>query len=1213
MSPHDPPDSFSAAHGDDPDRTGTSPMAGDAVAFNASDPAGAPLAAPDPIEQIASLLAVHGPTTIDRLLAEPSELLTTTRSSAGPSPTPAAPTVPGYELLEPLGEGGMGIVWKGRQTKLNRLVALKMVLGGQHAGSRELIRFLAEAEAVAAIRHPHVVQVFDYGEAGGRPFLAMEYLSGGSLTDRLKQTDRLDPKVAAELVAILAGAVQAAHDLGIVHRDLKPANVLFDERGQPKVTDFGLAKRAGGRDLTATQAVMGTPAYMAPEQARGDTKFVGPQADVYSLGVILYQCLTGTRPFADSDPIALLRKVAEEEPERPGKRVRRLPRDVELICLKCLAKEPAERYPTAGALAADLGRFVAGEPVGVRAAGVVERAAKWARRKPTLAAAYTLGLLAVLLGGLGGAAAWQWRAAAMATAGQTQARESAEKARDGERAARATAEGERATAERARDAAESAQREAVIARDGEKAARAVVERARDAAELARREAVIARDGEKKAREQLAAVEYGRTIEVAHQEWRENNVGATVALLESTQADFRGWEWRYLNRLCHSDLLTLKGHTGAVRSASFSPDGSRIVTASQDNTAKVWDAKTGGLVHTLTGHIRMVYWASFSPDGSRILTASGDATAKVWDAQSGAEILTRRFNTAIFSDCFSQDGARAVAACFDQTAKVWDTQTHQGILTLRGHTAPVLFASFSHDGSRIVTASRDQTAKVWDAQTGTAILTLKGHTAPVFSASFSPDGSRVVTASRDRMAKIWDAQTGTEIFTLKGDAGGVVSASASFSPDGSRILTTNGDQIAKVWDARTGAEMFTLRGHANSIFSASFSRDGSHIATASSDQTVKVWDAQPGRDVLDLKGHTGIVRSASFSPDGARVVTASNDQSAKVWDLETGTAVLTLKGHTAPVEFTSFSRDGSRIVTASGDRTAKVWDARTGDEILTLKGSTASVDPAMYNLASASFSPDGSRILTVLGDRTAKVWDARSGAQLLTPEGNNGQVQSASFSPDGSRILTTSATAKVWDARSGAELLTLRHTGNVQSASFSPDGSRIVTTIFFDPMASRERRFTGSDGRRMVQTMYFDPGSKVWDGQTGAELLTLKGHTDRVGLASFSPDGSRILTAGFDHTARVWDAQSGAEVFPLKGHTDRITSASFSPDGSRLLTGSLDSTVKLWDARSGAEVLTLRHSGAMRATGVSASFSPDGSRILTTRDTAKVWDARPTKP
>ena len=424
--------------------------------------------------------------------------------------------IPGYELLAMLGEGGMGVVWQARQVKLNRVVALKMVLGEHRVGAKGLIRFLAEAEAVAAVKHPNVVQVHEFGEAGGRPFLTMEYLPGGSLADRLKGRRRLDPVSAAELVATLAGAVQAAHDLGIVHRDLKPANVLFDEAGQPRVTDFGLAKRAGGGDLTATQAVMGTPAYMAPEQARGDTKFVGPQADVYSLGVILYECLTGTRPFDDASQITLMRRVAEEEPESPGRRVPGLPRDVELICLKCLAKDPAERYSTAAALAADLRRFAAGEPVSVRAAGLVERTARWARRKPTLAAAYTLGLLAVLLGGLGGAALWQWR---------------------------------------------------------------VAERARDAEQKARAEA-------ERQREKFERSEYGRTMEVAHQEWRENKVNATLALLDSTRPDLRGWEWRYVHRLCHSDLLTLKGHTDNVTSASFSADGSRLVTGSDDNTARV---------------------------------------------------------------------------------------------------------------------------------------------------------------------------------------------------------------------------------------------------------------------------------------------------------------------------------------------------------------------------------------------------------------------------------------------------------------------------------------------------------------------------------------------------------------------------------------------------------------------------------------------------
>ncbi len=742
MCPHDPTDSSDATHGDDPSPAWPPPPAAAATCSGDSDPADGTLSA-DPTEESSAKVGRPDAGTMDHIPAGLTDDLERTVPPPDSSYAVAILTVPGYDLLEPLGEGGMGVVWKARQVKLNRLVALKMVLGEQRAGSKDLIRFLAEAEAVAAVKHLHVVQVYEYGDANGRPFLAMEYLPGGSLADRLQRTGRLDSKAAAELVATLAGAVQASHDLGIVHRDLKPGNVLYDECGQPKVTDFGLAKRAGGSNLTATQAVMGTPAYMAPEQARGDTKFVGPQADVYSLGVMLYECLTGTRPFEAPDPLVLLRKMAEEEPERPGKRAPGLPRDVELICLKCLAKDSPERYPTAGALAADLGRFASGEPVSVRAAGVVERAAKWARRKPTLAAAYTLGLLAVLLGGLGGAAVWQWRDAV-----------------------------------RARVAAEFARDRADTARLAEKEARGEAERQQ---------------------ERFERFEYGRTIQVAHQGWRENNVPAALALLDRTRADLRGWEWRYVHRLCHSELLMLTGHTHPVWSASFSPDGSRIVTGSGDKTAKVWDAKSGVEILTLKGHTDPVWSASFSPDGSRVVTASWDRTAKVWDAKSGAEVFTLKGHTrAVASSSFSPDGSRIVTGSWDQTAKVWDARSGAEVLTLKD-TSSVTSASFSPDGSRIVTGSHDRTAKVWGANLGAEILTLKGHTDRATSASFSPDGSRVVTGSLDRTAKVWDAKSGAEVLTLTGHT--EVVNSASFSPDGSRVVTASWDQTAKVWDAR----------------------------------------------------------------------------------------------------------------------------------------------------------------------------------------------------------------------------------------------------------------------------------------------------------------------------------------------------------------------------------------------------------------------------
>jgi eukaryotic-like serine/threonine-protein kinase len=313
---------------------------------------------------------------------------------------------PGYLLLELLGEGGMGAVYKARQEGLNRLVALKVILGGRRAGPRTLIRFLAEAEAIASIKHPNVVEVYEYDEADGRPFLAMECLTGGSLADRLKSAGKLEPGAAAELMIKLARGVQAAHDQGIVHRDLKPGNVLFNALDDPKITDFGLAKRAVGSDLTRTQAVMGTPAYMSPEQAQGRAKFVGPAADIYALGVILYECLTGVRPFDETDPFVLLSRVVDEEPGSPRHHVPGLPRDLELIALKCLRKDPADRYPGAEELAEDLRRFLAGEPILARPSSVARKAWLWSRRYPLPASLAGALLASALVGSVAVCLAW---------------------------------------------------------------------------------------------------------------------------------------------------------------------------------------------------------------------------------------------------------------------------------------------------------------------------------------------------------------------------------------------------------------------------------------------------------------------------------------------------------------------------------------------------------------------------------------------------------------------------------------------------------------------------------------------------------------------------------------------------------------------------------------------------------------------------------------
>jgi WD40 repeat protein len=437
-------------------------------------------------------------------------------------------------------------------------------------------------------------------------------------------------------------------------------------------------------------------------------------------------------------------------------------------------------------------------------------------------------------------------------------------------------------------------------------------------------------------------------------------------------------------------FALGGHDSYVRSAAFSPDGSRIVTASSDKTARIWDAASAKEIAVLRGHTESVDAATFSPDGKRIVTASIDKTARIWDASTGEEVAVLRGHTeSVNAATFSPDGARIVTASWDKTARIWDTATAKEIAVLRGHDTIVSSATFSPDGARIVTASRDKTARIWDAASAKQIAVLRGHEADVNSATFSPDGARIVTASADKTARIWDAASAKEIAVLRGHTESV--NAATFSPDGARIVTASSDSTARIWDAASAKQIAVLRGHNKTVSSAAFSPDGSRIVTASWDTTARLWDAA----TAVLRGHESYVNFAAFSPDGSRIVTASWDKTARIWD--TPGAKEILHGHESYVNFAAFSPDGARIVTASSDSTARVWDAASAKQIAVLRGHDSYVN-------SAAFSPDGSRIVTASWDKTARIWDAASAKEIAILRGHDKTVSSATFSPDGARII-----------------------------------------------------------------------------------------------------------------------------------------------------------------------------------------------------------------
>ena len=584
----------------------------------------------------------------------------------------------------------------------------------------------------------------------------------------------------------------------------------------------------------------------------------------------------------------------------------------------------------------------------------------------------------------------------------------------------------------------------------------------------------------------------------------------------------------------AQVAVLSGHGGLVYTAAYSPDGTRIVTASSDKTARIWDAVTGAEITVLSGHGDIVSTAAYSPDGRRIVTASSDKTARIWDAVTGAQLaVLSGHGDAVASAGYSPDGRRIVTASDDKTARIWDAATGAQLAVLSGHSDHVASAAYSPDGRRIVTASSDKTARIWDAASGAQLAVLSGHSDHVNSAAYSPDGRRIVTASYDKTARIWDAATAAQLAVLSGHSFAVLSA--TYSPDGRRIVTASGDKTARLWDAATTAQLAVFSEHGDAVDSAAYSPDGRRIVTASYDKTARIWDASSGAQLTVLPGHGNVVLSAAYSPDSRRIVTASMDKTARIWDASSGAQLAVLSGHSNYVYSAAFSPDGRRVVTASADKTGRLWDAATGAQLAVLSGHSADV-------VSAAYSPDGKRIITASADKTARIWDVVTSAQLAVLSGHSDIVASAAYSPDGRRIVTASydKTARIWDAATGAQLAVMFGHDNVVSfVSYSPDGKRIVTASA-------------------------DKTARIWDAVTSAQLIVLSGYSRGFSSAAYSPDGRRIVTASSDKTARLWDAATGAQLAVLSGHGDRVNSAAYSPDGRRIVTASWDNTARIWD-------------------------------------------------
>jgi WD40 repeat protein len=660
------------------------------------------------------------------------------------------------------------------------------------------------------------------------------------------------------------------------------------------------------------------------------------------------------------------------------------------------------------------------------------------------------------------------------------------------------------------------------------------------------------------------------------------------------------------------------HDGVVEAASFSPDGTRIITASADKTARIWDATTGKPFGEPLRHDETVRAASFSPDGKLVVTASADKKVRIWDATTGrlrGDPL--HHDKMVWTACFSPDGTRVVTVSGDNKVRIWDATTGKPLGEPLRHDNSLKVVSMSRDGTRIVTAFSDMKAQIWDAKTGKPLGEPFLHDTWITAASISPDGTRIVTIAADRTARMWDANTGKPFgeFLRHDD----YIASASFSPDGTRIITASSDKTARIWDARTGQPVGEALPHDGVLKAASFSPDGTRIVTISADKTARLWDATTGKPLGEPLRHDNTVLAASFSPDGTRIVSASADQTARIWDA--GTRRGEPLRHDNTVLAASFSPDGTRMVSASADSTARVWDATTGKP----RGEPLRHDGVVN---AATFSPDGTHIVTGSRDKTARIWNSATGKPCAGPLRHDNWVVKLSFSPDGTRIVTVSAdrTARIWDAVTGEPLgQPLRHDNLIAAASFSPDGTRIVTAcwdsaaLIWDVASSKplgrplrhndvvEAASFSTNGARIV-TASRDNTARIWDSATGEPLGQPLRHDFIVMAASFSADGTRIVTASADKTARIWDATTGKPLGEPLHHDGAVAAVSFNYDGTRIVTASYDQTSRIWDAWTGTPLgEPLHHDGQVHV----ASFAPDGTRIVTVPgdDTARIWDVR----